>query len=325
MSKKNTLQQIIDYVNTNHPGGVVLSTEYSNCNTPMSFRCENGHIFSAKSIGVYNCGYWCKKCATQRMVDARSYSIEKIENILEKEHPGSILLSRIYKNQREKLELRCERGHDFSIRMGDIVQNVWCPKCAGVKPLTLKDIEKYLSLNHPGSRLLSQSYANNRGKLTVVCEKDHTFNPIAKTLLKGHWCPVCAPEKNRKTCLERYGVEHPAQNKDIALKQAKAINNSVIKYHWKTGEELVCVGSYESRAVDYLNFHKKDFLWQPEVFNLPVKGTYRPDLFLVEENKWIEIKGWMRSDAQLKWDWFLTKFPNAELWDQKKLKEMGIL
>ena len=45
----------------------------------------------------------------------------------------------------------------------------------------------------------------------------------------------------------------------------------------------------------------------------------------INENKWVEIKGYMRPHSQLKWDWLKTQFPDAELWDKKKLKEMGIL
>jgi hypothetical protein len=33
----------------------------------------------------------------------------------------------------------------------------------------------------------------------------------------------------------------------------------------------------------------------------------------------------MRKDAQVKWDWFKTQFPTAELWNKEKLKEMGLL
>lgn len=58
---------------------------------------------------------------------------------------------------------------------------------------------------------------------------------------------------------------------------------------------------------------------------MPNGKTYRPDLFLINENKWIEIKGWMRKDAQEKWDWFLTIMPISELWNKEKLLSLNIL
>jgi hypothetical protein len=132
-------------------------------------------------------------------------------------------------------------------------------------------------------------------------------------------------EKRKATMLKLYGVEHCMQNKDIALRSAKSSDNISIRFHWKTGEELVCKASYELKTVEHLNKNKVDFLWQSKVFELPNGQTYRPDLFLVERSTWVEIKGYMRPKAQIKWDLFLMSFPNAEIWDCKKLKEMGIL
>jgi len=140
-------------------------------------------------------------------------------------------------------------------------------------------------------------------------------------------------EKIRETCIERYGFCNPNKNTGISLKVAKSSNKSTVKFHWKTNEELVCQGSYEAKTVDYLNFHKINFEWQPKTFEIPTdvicnptgKSTsYRPDLFLPDCNLWVEIKGLMRPDAQIKWDWFKSIHPNSELWDRNKLKELGI-
>jgi len=132
-------------------------------------------------------------------------------------------------------------------------------------------------------------------------------------------------EKCKDTCMRKYGTKHVMQNKEISLKAAKSLNNSYIQYHWKTNEELVCQASYELRVVQYLNDNKIDFKWQPEVFKLPNGRTYRPDLFLIEEHKWIEIKGYFRGRSLEKWKWFQKEYPNSELWNEQKLKEMKIL
>jgi len=52
---------------------------------------------------------------------------------------------------------------------------------------------------------------------------------------------------------------------------------------------------------------------------------YYPDLYLFSTKKWVEIKGYFRKDAKEKWEWFQTIKPNSELWNEQKLKEMGIL
>ena len=119
----------------------------------------------------------------------------------------------------------------------------------------------------------------------------------------------------------------------MCAEKARALsrNDSCTIKHWKTGEDLVAVASFERRTIEYLNENKIDFLWQPEVFVTPFftkngkRSTYTPDLFLVESNKWVEIKGRMMKDAQEKWTWFQSLHPSAELWNEKVLVSMGII
>ena len=124
------------------------------------------------------------------------------------------------------------------------------------------------------------------------------------------------------------GSSHPITHNS---RIAKSSQNTYIRTHWKTRKKLICQASYEPKVVDYLNTNKINYLWQPQIFKTPFltkKGknrTYLPDLYLIDSNTWVEIKGWFRKDALDKWNWFKTEFPTAELWDKKKLKEMGIL
>lgn len=132
-------------------------------------------------------------------------------------------------------------------------------------------------------------------------------------------------EKKKNTTLKNFGCEYPSQNQDIGLRTAKASNITTLKTHWKTAEKLVCQASYEAKAVDYLNTNKINFIWQPETFKMPNGKTYRPDLFLVDTQTWVEIKGYMRPKNKEKWDWFKTQFPTAELWDKAFLKKINVL
>ena len=144
----------------------------------------------------------------------------------------------------------------------------------------------------------------------------------------GH--PDKAEAKKKSTCLDRFGCEFPQQNKEIALKTARKQTNSYIRTHWKTGEQVVYVGSFECLVVEYLNAHSIGYLWQPKVFTTPLiapngkNRTYRPDLYLEDSQAWIEIKGQFRNDAKEKWDWFHAEHPNSELWDRTKLHSLGI-
>lgn len=119
------------------------------------------------------------------------------------------------------------------------------------------------------------------------------------------------------------GNRHPHGR---ARRGAKSQQRCVIKYHWKTNEILYCVASYEIVVVDYLNKNKIDYVWQKRTFKLPDgKHCYTPDLYLVKEDQYVEIKGYFREASLKKWMWFHSTYPNSELWDKKVLVEKGIL
>lgn len=130
--------------------------------------------------------------------------------------------------------------------------------------------------------------------------------------------------KIEQTNLKRYGHKTSSQNLEVARKNARSQTKRVIKHHWKTNEEIVCVGSYEVLVIDYFNTNKMDYAWQPQVFKMPTGKVYIPDCYLPIEDKWVEIKGRFLGDAKEKWDWFHSTYPNSELWDRPKLKSMGL-
>ncbi|MBI2449299.1 hypothetical protein HYV49_03300 [Candidatus Pacearchaeota archaeon] len=125
--------------------------------------------------------------------------------------------------------------------------------------------------------------------------------------------------------MNKYGVDHCSKVKEIQDKIALSMNNSGIIKHWKTEANCIWVGNYEKKVLQYLNNCIIEYEWQPKIFILPNNKTYRPDFYLIKENKWIEIKGYFRKDAKEKWDWFHKEYPNSELWDKKRLKELKIL
>jgi hypothetical protein len=173
----------------------------------------------------------------------------------------------------------------------------------------------------------------NKSYFDCVCDCGKKKIICGNKLISGNTqsCGCYSKKLKNKTCLNIYGVEHPMQNKYIALKSARSSKSSCVLKHWKTNEDIVCVASYESAVVNYLNFHKINYKWQHKVFNITLqsgkKTTYRPDLYLVGKKRpWVEIKGYFREDALEKWDIFHNKIKhNSELWDKKYLKGAGII
>lgn len=158
---------------------------------------------------------------------------------------------------------------------------------------------------------------------------DRKFGEFAATPLNvihhgtGH--PKRAIERRSETMMKNFGVPHHLQN-DVQFQKAwKARFTQYREKYWLTGESLLCTGGWELKVVRYLNNLQIEFLWQPKAFRMPDGRTYRPDLFLIKENIWVEIKGYFPEQSREKWTWFQTIYPNSELWDKVKLTELGIL
>lgn len=82
-------------------------------------------------------------------------------------------------------------GHEWLAIVKDIKRGHWCPECAGLKKLDIKQCDRFAKLK--GGRCLSSQYTNVDTKLEWECDKKHTwwatFNHIKGA---GSWCPKCA-------------------------------------------------------------------------------------------------------------------------------------
>lgn len=260
---------------------------------------------------------------------------------------GGKCLESYYVNNKDNMLWQCSEGHIWPAAFGNIKKGSWCKICH--RNNRRNGIEKCISLAKKyNGTFLGDTYTNNKEKYLWECENGHTFSARYNDIDQGHWCDICGfnnarklmeekygfpyplqnkeiKTKQEKTLMKNYGVIYPLQNQELALKSARNLNDSSTLYHWQTDEELVCQASWEPKVVQYLNKNRIPFRWQPRTFIMPDGNTYRPDLYLPLPDKWIEIKGYMRPDAEPKWLWFHKEYPNSELWDKDFLKSLNIL
>ncbi len=262
---------------------------------------------------------------------------------------GYKFLDNYYNNNHEKHNIKYLKcGNEWKQNYGFLQRKVGCPQCAGNIQFSLEFIkEQYISKDY---LFLDNEYHSCMTQYNIRCLKcGYEWKQNYNSLQQGRGCVKCAVEKRKKTCLEKYGKKfinqvevfknkakstnfskygclNPMQNHVIALKSAKKVNHPELHYHWLTGEEIWTQGSYESSTIYDLNNRRINYLWQPKTFTLANGKTYRPDLYLIDEDKWVEIKGYFRKDALEKWTEFHEKIcPNSELWDGPKLKEFKII
>lgn len=134
------------------------------------------------------------------------------------------------------------------------------------------------------------------------------------------------PVKRAELC-----AKGKARDPECYARAARSSKRSNTKIHWKTGQELVCVGGYELAFVNWANANFIDFDWQiPHIMENGRK--YIIDAFIKTgefANTWIEIKGtWNRQNGHIgreKWEAFHTKYTNSALWMQPDLENLGIL
>lgn len=174
--------------------------------------------------------------------------------------------------------------------------------------------------------IVAETYTNTSTKAKFIDSEFGEFWAKPNTIRNGQpGHPGRGRRQTKQTNMDRYGATSPFGNKDIFAKAQRSMRKTKAATYWKTGEELSCRGSYEVAVVTWLNDSMVEFEWQIP-FVLENGSTYYCDLYLVKEDKYVEIKGWwMQEVSRSKWEEFHAAHPNSELWDYLKLKSMGIL
>jgi len=115
------------------------------------------------------------------------YTYEYVKNYIESF--DYTLLSDTYKSNRTKLLVKCDKGHEYGVTLGNFKAGYRCPECLGVKRNTYEYVKQYIESD--GSVLLSDNYTNNRVKLVVECSKHHIYKIRFNNFQQGQGCPVC--------------------------------------------------------------------------------------------------------------------------------------
>ena len=136
-----------------------------------------------------------------------------------------------------------------------------------------------------------------------------------------------------------YGMTHS----ELSLKKMSIIQKEIArkgkdsnfygkKYWPKRGKELIYDSirfrsNWEVLTAKYFDDNNIKWQYEPKVFILNDEMTYTPDFYLLDSNKWIEVKGYWYDDAIIKYNKFIEIFKNIEIeiWDEAKLKQYNIL
>ncbi len=139
-------------------------------------------------------------------------------------------------------------------------------------------------------------------------------------------------KKHSKESLEKMSI---AQKKNA--RKGKDSNFYGKVYHGKRKYYLTIDGinylmrsTWEIKFAKYLDKNGIKWQYEPQTFELIIDDkqlTYTPDFYLIDSDEYIEIKGWWRDDAKLKFDEFIKKYNNIRIsvYGKKELKSLGVL
>jgi len=104
-------------------GGQCVSSKINNVKNYASFKCSEGHEWSARISSVKE-GCWCNRCA----IDKQRLSLSDFQKIAIKN--GGECLSLVYKSVMTKMKFKCKNNHVWSTRPSVIKNGHWCPFCS---------------------------------------------------------------------------------------------------------------------------------------------------------------------------------------------------
>jgi hypothetical protein len=198
-----------------------------------------------------------------------------------------------------------------------------CDECTDVYVTMLRDevMKDYPWLCRScRSKKLWQVESYRKAIMNGITDETRQFRRLQRSVLaKKMWAD---PTKRANLCLKLR--RRPAS---VYSKARSVIRRSQKIAHWLTGEELICVGSYEFAFVNWCNANHIDFDWQIS-HRMPDERQYIIDAFVKTgefANTWVEIKGRLFGIGKEKWEWFHAEHPNdSQLWTNDVLNQKGI-
>lgn len=221
MGKRNTYEDVKHDIES--CGYKLLSNEYVNGNTKIWVQCDKGHEPYPICYKKWKEGRRCPICGGKKKL-----TYEQVYKLFKDE--GYELLDKVYVRSKDKLKVKCPKGHIFESRVDRFKLGDRCPYCYGNKPLTIEDVRCFIESQ--GYKLISDVY-KRREKLTVMCPKGHVYDVRYDSFHYGYRCPHCAESRGERRVREWLELNEVVYEKEKHLKivNTKGISDLIFIYH----------------------------------------------------------------------------------------------
>ncbi|MBA3550301.1 MAG: hypothetical protein H0T76_27820 [Nannocystis sp.] len=175
-------------------GGECLAEEYRGGVEGLPWRCREGHTWSAP-WGRVRGGAWCPLCARDPMRHYRPRLTLDVMRIYAARYGGQCLSDR-YVHSSAKLVWRCAEGHVFEALQAAVVAGQWCSQCARARRGSLSGL--LAMARDRGGECLEDEYLGVDVPYRWRCSEGHEWSAVARRVVRGAWCPVCASRNLRE-------------------------------------------------------------------------------------------------------------------------------
>lgn len=272
-SRKKTYEEVKQFIEST--GYILLSKKYVNNTTDLKVQCNKRHIYLV-SYSAFKNGNRCPDCSLKRK---KTY--QEVKRQIESVHSYK-LLSKDYKNCNTPLKVACEKGHQYEVTYTHFIRGQRCPDCSPYRKKTYEEVKQHIE--SIGYKLLSEEYKDYKTKLSVVCDKGHTYEVKYTDFKSGRRCPGCAPNKAKtygevKQYIESFdykllSTEYVDAHSKIQVKCDKGHSYMVTYANFKYGQRcpdcapnkaktyeevkshIESIG-YELLSADYFHIHSK--------------------------------------------------------------------
>lgn len=184
-----------------------------------------------------------------------------------------------------------------------------------------------MSLVHIGHKVMEET----RRKISIA-NKGHVISEESRyKLSESHKDKRLSEETKRKLSItSATWIRSDETRKKMSQSRKKCfVLGKILPNRYPIGNHVEYKGitfrsTYEGCFAKWLD--RNNFLWQyePRVFDLG-HTTYRPDFYILEYGKWIEIKGYYRKDDKEKIECFKNLGLDIEVLMKPELEELGVL
>lgn len=197
--KKLTIEQVRKRFE--EAGLELLEEEYINNKFKMKFKCSEGHIGRMKLNSIMN-GHQCLECS-----GSKKKTIEELREHFSKE--GFTLTSKVYVNNKSRLNFICPKGHKGKSSWDDFRSGVRCKECYNTVDKYLSHEEVKRRFNERGYTLLDSDYVDSKTPMNYVCSKGHHNKITVNSLDQGRGCKPCGFSSHKGRYTEVYFHNNP--------------------------------------------------------------------------------------------------------------------